>query len=100
VKASVQSVDSMISSSLNVGMMIDHPGSRVLGAHQTDDTHLRCLVAPAKALWHPHTSFLAGRFRTSPAVFAVFAGNYQRQSGPSAQEPSIAGGVANERTAG
>jgi hypothetical protein len=59
--------------------------------------------SPRRKRYCIHTSFLTGRFRTSPAVFAVFAvfaGNYQRQSAPSTQESSIAGGVANERTAG
>jgi hypothetical protein len=35
-----------------------------------------------------------------PAVFAVFAGNYQRQTIPTPQKCSIAGGVVQEKTAG
>jgi hypothetical protein len=36
----------------------------------------------------------------SPAVFAVFAGNYQRQAIPAPQKYSIAGGGVKGRTAG
>jgi hypothetical protein len=35
-----------------------------------------------------------------PAVFAVFAGNDQRQTIPAPQKYSISGGVVKERTAG
>jgi hypothetical protein len=39
-------------------------------------------------------------FARLPAVFAVFAGNYQRRTTPLPQKCSTAVGIVNERTAG
>jgi hypothetical protein len=43
------------------------------------------------------TGPLVGRLS---AVFAVFAGNYQRRITPSPQKRSTAGGIVNKKTAG
>jgi hypothetical protein len=43
---------------------------------------------------------LPGPPRAVPAVFAVFAGNYQRQAALHAQKSSILAGAAHKKTAG
>jgi hypothetical protein len=46
-------------------------------------------------LWDPYLP--NGSLEHTLAVFAVFAGNYQRQTTPSPQEPSTAGGVRTKK---
>jgi hypothetical protein len=43
---------------------------------------------------------IAKSVRETGAVFAVFAGHYQRRIAPSLQESRAIGGATNERTAG
>jgi hypothetical protein len=52
-------------------------------------------VDPPLMLWDPYLP--NGSFEQTLAVFAVFAGNYQRQTAPSPQESSTAGGVRTEK---
>jgi hypothetical protein len=50
---------------------------------------------PPLMLWDPYLP--NGSLEHTLAVFAVFAGNYQRQTTPSPQESSTAGGVRTKR---
>ena len=92
--------------------MVDGHPVGALGCQQRNNWLYELLPMAAPAANHakfrlkvevwagPMVGIVAALCSNGPAVFAVFAGNYQRQAIPAPQKYPIAGGVVKGRTAG